>query len=251
MAAKVALCPLWNALTALFAYQHRIPGRCCGELTQAIRTFLGSDVFGSLTLTKANWMRPSENSSIRSSSSPSVQSQHRCLAMFPKLCCEVPTPRAWADTLLQPESSPRLGVCWLHCMHSHWGSAACIPHTSGALNLQDALFSAVLLECADKRGSYCEDSPLTICGRACLGTRWRRGIDDILVAPGDVGAVAGGVERGHGGSRRSRGEAWGMWWRRGRQREKRPRWFAASTMGRTRHSTGIRMCVCVIGRELS
>ena len=40
--------------------------------TQAIRTFLGSDELGSLTLTKANWMRPSENSSIRSSNSPSA-----------------------------------------------------------------------------------------------------------------------------------------------------------------------------------
>ena len=56
-----------------------------------------------------------------------------------------------------------------------------------------------MLEGADERGSYCEDSPLTICGRAGLGAGWSRGIDDILVALCDVWAVAGGVERGHDG----------------------------------------------------
>jgi hypothetical protein len=74
---------------------------------------------------------------------------------------------------------------------------ATFAHTSGALNLQDALFPSVLLECADERGSNSEDCPLSVRGRAGLGTGWRRSIDDVLVAPRDVWAVAGGVERGH------------------------------------------------------
>jgi hypothetical protein len=36
-----------------------------------MRTLLGSPVFTSLTFTKANWIFPSENSSIRSANSPS------------------------------------------------------------------------------------------------------------------------------------------------------------------------------------
>jgi hypothetical protein len=71
-------------------------------------------------------------------------------------------------------------------------------HTSSALNFQYALLASVALKCADQRGSHCEDCPLTICRRACLGVGWRRSIDDVLVAPGDVWAVAGCVERGHG-----------------------------------------------------
>jgi hypothetical protein len=71
-------------------------------------------------------------------------------------------------------------------------------HTSCALDLEHALLASVALESADKRGGHGEDSPLSVCGRGCLGTRGRRGVDDVLVAAGDVGAVAGGVERGHG-----------------------------------------------------
>jgi hypothetical protein len=37
----------------------------------AMSTLLGSVVFGSLTLRKANWILPSENSSIKSANSPS------------------------------------------------------------------------------------------------------------------------------------------------------------------------------------
>lgn len=70
--------------------------------------------------------------------------------------------------------------------------------TAGALDLQHALFSSVMLECADERGSDGEDGPLAVRGRAGLGAGWRRSVDDVLVAPCDVGAVAGGVERGHG-----------------------------------------------------
>ena len=43
-----------------------------GILTHATRTFLGRPELGSLTLTKANWILPSESSSIRSVSSPSA-----------------------------------------------------------------------------------------------------------------------------------------------------------------------------------
>jgi hypothetical protein len=74
-------------------------------------------------------------------------------------------------------------------------------HTSCALNLQYALFSAILLEGADERGSYGENGPLTVSWRAGLGTGWCRGIDDVLIAAGDVWPVARGVERGHGGCR--------------------------------------------------
>ena len=71
-------------------------------------------------------------------------------------------------------------------------------HTSGALNLQDALLSSIVLECADERGSDGEDGPLPVRGRTGLRTGWRGSIDDVLIAPSDVWAVAGGVERGHG-----------------------------------------------------
>lgn len=130
-----------------------------------------------------------------------------------------------------------------------------VPRTSGALHFQHALFSAVLLECADKRGSDCEDSPLAVCGRAGLGTRGRRGIDDILVAAGDVGAVAGGVERGHGGRRGGEAvvgdEAWGS----GGEEEVEEKQHSELTASTMRGGTGSvrvsRMCVCVIGRELT
>lgn len=72
------------------------------------------------------------------------------------------------------------------------------PRTSGALDLQDTLFASITLKCADKRGSYGEDSPLTVCWRACLGVGRRRGIDDVLIAPVDIWAIARCVERGHG-----------------------------------------------------
>jgi hypothetical protein len=76
MASKVAFCPLWDALAALMGWSVFAWPSLSAKLTQAIRTFLGSDELGSLTLTKANWMRPSENSSTRSTSSPSVYCQH-------------------------------------------------------------------------------------------------------------------------------------------------------------------------------
>jgi hypothetical protein len=125
-----------------------------------------------------------------------------CLA---RCCCaalrDVPTP----ELGLTPCHSPialhwRVLAGYTACKR-HCRCTVSDPRTSGALHLQNALFSAILLECADKRGSDCEDSPLTVCWRAGLGTRGRGSIDDILVAPGDVGAVAGGVERGHGGGR--------------------------------------------------
>jgi hypothetical protein len=72
-------------------------------------------------------------------------------------------------------------------------------HTSCALDLQNALLPTVLLERADERGSYSENSPLTVRGRAGLRTRWSRRVHNVLVAPGDVRAIAGCVERGHGG----------------------------------------------------
>ena len=70
--------------------------------------------------------------------------------------------------------------------------------TSGALNLQDALFPSLILERADKWGSHHEDSPLSICRRLRLSARRRRGVYDILVAAGDVGPVGGGIEGRHG-----------------------------------------------------
>ena len=75
MTAKVAFCALWYTLTALCGLSVSVDDGSKSDHTQAIRAFLGSDVLGSLTLTKANWMRPSENSSIRSISSPSATSQ--------------------------------------------------------------------------------------------------------------------------------------------------------------------------------
>ena len=42
------------------------------KLTHAIKTLLGKVVFGSLTFKKANCILPSENSSMRSISSPST-----------------------------------------------------------------------------------------------------------------------------------------------------------------------------------
>ena len=42
-------------------------------------------------------------------------------------------------------------------------------HTSSALHLEHALLAAVVLEGADERGGDCEDGPLTVCRRACLG----------------------------------------------------------------------------------
>lgn len=71
--------------------------------------------------------------------------------------------------------------------------------TSCALNLQDALLPPFALECADERGSHGEDGPLPVRGRGCLCAGWRRGIDDVLVASRDVWAIAGRVQRGHGG----------------------------------------------------
>ena len=71
--------------------------------------------------------------------------------------------------------------------------------TSGALNLEHALFPSFVLESADERGGDDEDGPLTVRGRVGLGACWRGSVDDILVAAGDVGAVGRGVERGHGG----------------------------------------------------
>jgi hypothetical protein len=71
--------------------------------------------------------------------------------------------------------------------------------TSGALDLQDALFPSFVLEGADERGGDDKDGPLAVRGRGCLGARGRGSVDDILVAAGDVGAVGRGVEGGHGG----------------------------------------------------
>jgi hypothetical protein len=151
-------------------------------------------VFGSLTLTNANWMRPSENSSTRSSSSPSVSGQPplypRCSDQFPS------SPGLKVD--LVPAQSKRASLedpncCW-NCdlvLRGH-------VHTSCALDLEHALLAAVALESADQRGGHGEDCPLSVCGRGCLGALRRRGVDDVLVAPCDAGAVAGGVERGHG-----------------------------------------------------
>ena len=44
---------------------------------QPMRTCFGSEVLGSLILRKANWIFPSENSSTRSSNSPSACCQSR------------------------------------------------------------------------------------------------------------------------------------------------------------------------------
>lgn len=52
--------------------QQRGLSRGSNVLTHAIRTFFGNDVFVSFTFTKANWILPSENSSIKSTSSPSI-----------------------------------------------------------------------------------------------------------------------------------------------------------------------------------
>jgi len=176
MATKVALGPFGHALAALYTASVSSVSRGFfgGELTHAIRTFLGNDVFGSLTLTNANWMRPSENSSTRSSSSPSALA----LASFSM-------------------SAPALRLFFLSFLPRPLGALR-DGRTAGAVDFEYALLSAVMLERADERGSHNEDGPLGVCWRRCLGSGWRWGIDYILVAAGDVGAVAGRVERGHG-----------------------------------------------------
>lgn len=71
MAAKVTFSALRNTFAALLYGQQRPFHMELYECTHAINTDLGSAVFGSLTLRKANWIRPSLKSSIKSTSSPS------------------------------------------------------------------------------------------------------------------------------------------------------------------------------------
>lgn len=81
--------------------------------------------------------------------------------------------------------------------------------TSSTLHLQHTLFSAILLKCANEGGSNGEYGPLAVGWRVCLRPGWRRTVDDVLVAPCNVGAIARGVESGHGG--RGAGGVGGAW----------------------------------------
>lgn len=74
MTSEVALCTFGNSFAALKGVILALEGLRDRNInpTQATRTHFGSVVLGSLTFTKPNCIRPSENSSIRSTSSPSV-----------------------------------------------------------------------------------------------------------------------------------------------------------------------------------
>ena len=150
--------------------------------THAIKTHLGRVVLGSLTLTKANWIRPSENSSTRSTSSPSARKR---------------------------------------VSNSQSFAAAHVRRTASTLHFQNALFAAIVLESADKRCCYGEDGPLAVRRRSGLETGWRRGIDDVLVAPGDVGSIAGRIERRHAAERGTVGDGGLKGTTDGRQRRSR------------------------------
>jgi hypothetical protein len=77
VATKIAFGALRHALAALYKVSDMFSAFDPGPAhTQAISTHLGRPELGSLTLTNANWMRPSENSSTRSASSPSAHNQH-------------------------------------------------------------------------------------------------------------------------------------------------------------------------------
>lgn len=73
VATKIAFCALRDTFSALKLVVSKKHAISVYERTQAIKTHLGRDELGSLTLTKPNCMRPSENSSRRSTSSPSVE----------------------------------------------------------------------------------------------------------------------------------------------------------------------------------
>jgi hypothetical protein len=70
---------------------------------------------------------------------------------------------------------------------------------AGRLDLEHAFLAGVWLEGIGERGLDGEDCPLAIGGRVCGRTSRERSVDDLLVGGGDGHAVAGGVERGHGG----------------------------------------------------
>jgi hypothetical protein len=131
------------------------------QLTQAIKTCFGNPVFGSLTLTKANCTFPSEKSSIKSTSSPSVR------------------------PAVSTSNGPQTATMGLR--------------TSSALHLQNTLLPAsILLESIHQWRRHREESPLPVGWRACCGAAWCRGIDHALVGRFDGGAIRRGVERGHG-----------------------------------------------------
>jgi hypothetical protein len=74
MAREIALRPLRYTFTALLRRSATpcLLNAAVHLLTHPMSTYFGRVVFGSLTLTNANWIRPSEKSSIRSTSSPSI-----------------------------------------------------------------------------------------------------------------------------------------------------------------------------------
>jgi hypothetical protein len=141
--------------------------------TQAIRTFFGRAVFGSFTLTNANWMRPSENSSIKSTSSPSAQCQPYMLSKELLEAWEGAERRACSGVhrLFCPGrgyNAPCPGLCdvpkALSSSPAPVGSCSWSLRTSRALYFQDAFLAAILLERADERGSHSKQSPLAIRG---------------------------------------------------------------------------------------
>lgn len=125
-----------------------------------MRTFFGNLLFGSLTFTKANWMRPSEKSSTRSANSPSKQDSCQCI-----------------------------------CKH---GAVNTSPLTAGALDLEDTLLSAVLLESAHQRRCDSIKSPLAVCLRAGGSTRRWCSVNHGLVSLCNLRTIGRTVQSSHG-----------------------------------------------------
>ena len=86
---------------------------------------------------------------------------------------------------------------------------------AGGLDLEDGFLAGVWLEGIGEWGLNGEDGPLSIGGRVGSRAGGERSVDDLLVGGGDGHAVAGGVERGHGG--REDSLQWGRKGGRGRE----------------------------------
>lgn len=163
MTCKIAFGTLGNALSTLNTYQQEVLEKTRRPMeqegiTQAMRTFFGRLVFGSFTFTKANWILPSENSSIKSISSPS-------------------------DTGV----SRRVGV----------GQREANKATSSPKNLQNTLFAGILLESAHEGSLNRVHNPLAVSRRLRGGTRGRRSVNDGLVVASNGGTVGRRIQRSH------------------------------------------------------
>jgi hypothetical protein len=228
MAAEIALCPLWYAFTALHAWLVRAFG---GEHIVSIESAYPSDQDvlrqrrvrvldldkGELDAAIGEFVYQVEQFTLCRRQRRLAARTHHASAVS-------------AGVALGPASG------WQRLNAPTW-----VRRTSGALNLQNALFPAIVLEGADKWGSHSKDSPLAVCGRACLGPGRQRGVDDVLVAARDVGPVGGRVERGHGGEGCVWDELCGDLSRRGR----------AGWEGEESGTGGGALAVCAVGMASS